>query len=89
MLALNQKQLLDEVELLPIDIKTKIVDKILSSLNPTDKTITDLWIKEAKERKNQIELNQTELINGDEVFRKIAKKFDKRNTLFILKQKQS
>ena len=45
--------------------------------NPTDKTITDLWIKEAKERKNQIELNQTELINGDEVFRKIAKKFDK------------
>ena len=42
------------------------------SLNPTDKTITDLWIKEAKERKNQIELNQTELINGDEVFRKIA-----------------
>ena len=29
MLALNQKQLLDEVELLPIDIKTKIVDKIL------------------------------------------------------------
>lgn len=60
MLALNQKQLLDEVELLP-----------------TDKTITDLWIKEAKERKNQIELNQTELINGDEVFRKIAKKFDK------------
>ena len=77
MLALNQKQLLDEVELLPIDIKTKIVDKILSSLNPTDKTITDLSIKEAKERKNQIELNQTELINGDEVFRKIAKKFDK------------
>ena len=60
MLALNQKQLLDEVELLP-----------------TDKTITDLWIKEAKERKNQIELNQRELINGDEVFRKIAKKFDK------------
>ena len=29
------------------------------------------------EGKNQIELNQTELINGDEVFRKIAKKFDK------------
>ena len=77
MTALKQEQLFDEIDVLPIDLKTKIVDKILSSLNPTDKTITDLWIKEAKERKNQIELNQTELINGDEVFRKIAKKFDK------------
>ncbi len=86
MLALNQKQLLDEVELLPIDIKTKIVDKILSSLNPTDKTITDLWIKRQR-AKNQIELNQTELINGDEVFRKIAKKFDEMKYSFILKQK--
>ena len=27
MLALNQKQLLDEVELLPIDIKTKLLIK--------------------------------------------------------------
>ena len=87
MLALNQKQLLDEVELLPIDIKTKIVDKILSSLNPTDKTITDLWIKEAKERKNQIELNQTELINGDEVFRKIAKKLKLKTPLSSVQTK--
>ncbi len=73
---LAHKQILDAVEFLPIDIKTQIVDKILSSLNPTDKTITDLWIKEAQKRKNQIETNQTELIDGDEVFRKIAKRFE-------------
>lgn len=75
MLVAHQEKLLNEVEFLPIDIKTKIVDKILSSLNPTDKTITDLWIKEAKKRKDQIESNQSILIDGDEVFRKIAKRF--------------
>lgn len=77
MLALNKNQLLDEIELLPIDIKTKIVDKILSSLNPIDKSIDDLWIEEAKNRKNQIELDKTQIINGDEVFKKIAKRFER------------
>lgn len=34
MLVLKQKQLFDEIDILPIDLKTKIVDKILVTTHP-------------------------------------------------------
>ncbi len=72
MTALKQEQLFDEIDVLPIDIKTKIVDKILNSINPIDKSIDDLWIKEVNKRKDEIESSKVTLVSGDEVFRKIA-----------------
>jgi hypothetical protein len=74
MLALNQKQLFDEIDILPIDLKTKIVDKILASITPSNSSIDALWIKEANKRKSEIEANAVSLVDGDEVFRKIAKR---------------
>ncbi len=71
MLALHQKQLLNEVEFLLLDLKTKIVDKILSSLHPTDETIADLWTKEVIKRRDQVEIGKAELIDGDEVYKTI------------------
>lgn len=72
MTALKQKQLFDEIDVLPIDLKTKIVDKILNSINPIDKSIDDLWIKEVNKRKDEIESSKITLVSGDEVFKKIA-----------------
>ncbi len=74
MLALKQKELFDEIDILPIDLKTKIVDKILSSITPIDSSIDALWIKEANKRKKEIETNSVALVGGDEVFQKIAKR---------------
>jgi hypothetical protein len=74
MLALNQEQLFDEIDILPIDLKTKIVDKILASITPSNSSIDALWIKEANKRKSEIETNTVSLVDGDEVFRKIAKR---------------
>jgi len=45
MVALKQKQLFDEIDILPIDLKTKIVDKILASITPLNTTIDSIWIK--------------------------------------------
>ncbi len=73
MFALKEEQLFDEIDTLPIDIKTRIVDKILASITPADKSIDKLWIQEANKRKKEIESNSVTLINGDEVFQKIAK----------------
>ena len=72
MTALKQEQLFEEIDVLPIDLKTKIVDKILNSINPIDKSIDDLWIKEVNKRKDEIESSKVTLVSGDEVFRKIA-----------------
>ena len=74
MTALKQQQLFDEIDILPIDIKTKIVDKILNSISPANKTIDDLWIKEVNKRKNDIESDKVSLVDGDEVFRKISQR---------------
>ncbi|HIP28681.1 MAG TPA: addiction module protein [Sulfurovum sp.] len=76
MLAIKQQALFDEIETLPIDIKTKIVDKILTSINPTNKSIDDLWITEVLKRKKEIESGEVTLIDGDEVFKKLSLRFD-------------
>jgi hypothetical protein len=76
MLALRQEQLFDEIDILPIDLKTKIVEKILASITPTNSSIDELWIKEANKRKREIELNSVKLINGDEVFKKISQRLN-------------
>lgn len=74
--ALQQKQLFDEIDVLPIDLKTKIVDKILNSIKPTNKSIDNLWIEKVNKRKNEIETGDVKLVNGDEVFRKIAQRLN-------------
>ena len=74
MLALKQEQLFEEINILPIDLKTQIVDKILASITPVNSSIDTLWIKEVNKRKNDIETNSVTLINGDDVFQKIAQR---------------
>ncbi len=76
MLALKQEQLFDEIDILPIDLKTKIVDKILASITPSNTSIDALWIKEVNKRKSDIETNSVSLVDGDEVFQKIAKRLN-------------
>ena len=76
MLALKQEQLFEEIDILPIDLKTEIVDKILASITPSNSSIDALWIKEVNKRKTDIETNSVSLVDGDEVFQKIAKRLN-------------
>ena len=76
MTAARQQQLFDEIDILPIDIKTKIVENILNSINPVNGSIDDLWIHEANKRTAEIESASVKLVDGDDVFRKIAQRFN-------------
>ena len=76
MIALKQEQLFNEIDILPIDLKTKIVEKILNSISPKSKSIDDLWIQEVNKRKNEIKNSNITLVNGDEVFKKIAQRLN-------------
>jgi len=76
MLTLKQEQLLDEIDILPIDLKTEIVDRILNSITPVNSSIDALWIKEANKRKTDIEKNRVSLVDGDEVFKKISQRLN-------------
>jgi len=75
MLAINTNQLLSEVDSLPLDLKTKLIDKLLSSLNPTQKNVEALWEKEIDLRVSDIETDTVALIDGNVVFQKIKEKF--------------
>ena len=77
MLALNAKQLLAEVESLPLDLKTKLIEKLLESLNPSQKNIDDLWKEEVEKRVADIKSGTVDLIEGKDVFQKIQDRFAK------------
>jgi hypothetical protein len=76
MTALKQEQLFDEIDILPIDLKTKMVDKILASITPLNSEIDKLWIKEVNKRKQEIESDSVTLVDGDEVFKKISQRLN-------------
>ena len=72
----SQKELFEEIELLPLDIKAKLADKILRSLNSINSETDKLWIQEVLKRKEEIENGSVKLIDGKEVFNKIKQKFN-------------
>lgn len=76
MIALNTHQLLAEVDSMPIDLKTKLIEKLLNSLNPPHHDIETLWKQEIDSRVASIEKGAVNLIDGNDVFRKIKARFE-------------
>ncbi|MFQ5676619.1 MAG: addiction module protein [bacterium] len=68
-------ELISIVESLPVDIKTKLIEKLLNSLHPTQEKIDELWAEEAEKRVNEIKTGKVKTIPGDEVFQEIRRKF--------------
>ncbi|MBA4372038.1 MAG: addiction module protein [Thermodesulfovibrio sp.] len=68
---MKTEDLFDEAISLPLEIRTKLVEKLLSSLNPSQKEIDKLWAKEAERRVEEIKSGKVKTIPGDRVFKKI------------------
>ena len=77
MVASETDRLFSEVESLPLDLKTKLIEKLLASLNPIEKNVDELWKEEIDIRVESIERGDVELISGESVFQKIKDRFDK------------
>jgi putative addiction module component (TIGR02574 family) len=72
------KKLVDEVLLLPTDVRVSLVEQLLTSLNlPTQPEVDRLWAKEAERRIAQIEKGKVRLIPGEKVFSDIRKKYQR------------
>lgn len=74
MLALNANRLLGEVDSLPVDLKMKLIEKLLHSLNPSKPNIDELWKNEIERRMEEIESGEADLVDGADVFQKIHKR---------------
>ena len=68
---IKTKELFDEAISLPIEIRMQLVEKLLRSLNPTQKEIDKLWAKEAEKRVEEIKSGKVKTIPGEKVFKKI------------------
>jgi len=70
---IKTKDIFDEAVSLPVEIRTKLVEKLLLSLNPSQKEIDKLWAKEAEKRVEEIRSGKVKTISGEKVFKKILK----------------
>ena len=68
---IKTKELFNEAISLPIEIRTKLVEKLLMSLNPSQKETDKLWAKEAGKRVDEIKRGKVKTISGERVFKKI------------------
>ena len=70
-------KLISEAVSLPIETRLLLVNKLLESLNPSEKEIDKLWAKEAEERIADIRTGKEKTIPGEAVFKEIREKYNK------------
>ncbi len=71
---INTNELMAMAESLPIDIKTQLIERLLSSLSPAQKELDELWAAEAEMRVTEIREGKVKTIPGDQVFKEIQER---------------
>ena len=74
---ISTEELISEAVSLPVEIRVQLVEKLLQSLNPTEKETDELWAIEAERRVQEIESGTVKTVPGDEVFKKIRDRLAK------------
>ena len=74
---MKTNELISMAESLPLDLKTQLIDRLLNSLNPSQKEIDELWAKEAERRIEEIKTGKVKPIPGEEVFKEIKERLSK------------
>ena len=62
---------------MPIEIRTQFIDRLLNSINSTQKEIDKEWAKVAEKRVSEIQSEKVKTIPGDQVFKEILAKYSK------------
>lgn len=68
---MSTEEFIDEAVSLPVEIRLRLVERLLESLNPTRADVDELWVQEAERRVGGIEKGEVATVPGDEVFTKI------------------
>lgn len=71
------EKIYDEVLELPSEQRLLLIDRLLQSVTPVDKSIEKAWIIEAEKRYQDYKEGKVKTIPGDEVFRKIRQRLKK------------
>ncbi len=74
---MNTKELINEVVSLPVEERTLLVDSLLRSLNQPESEVDKKWASIAQKRLVEMKNGTIKSIPGDEIFKKIWKRFEK------------
>jgi putative addiction module component (TIGR02574 family) len=69
--VIKTNEIFNEAISLPVEMRTQLVEKLLLSLNPSQKEIDKLWAKEAEKRVEEIRSGKAKTISGEKVFKRI------------------
>jgi hypothetical protein len=72
---MKTKELIAEAVSLPVEEKALLVDCLLSSLNTPEQRVDENWLTVAKDRLQQLKSGEVKGVTSEEVFKKIAAKF--------------
>jgi putative addiction module component (TIGR02574 family) len=72
----NTKEIIDQVESLPVEERALVVDSLLQSLNRTDPEIDRKWAEVARHRLEDLRSGRVKSLPGDEVLAKARKRFE-------------
>jgi putative addiction module component (TIGR02574 family) len=73
----SKDDLISEVVSLPVEIRIRLVEELLQSLNPSHQDIDELWAVESEKRVAQIEGGEVKTVPADEVFERLLKRLKK------------
>ena len=73
---LKTNELMNEAVSLPVEIRARLIDKLLKSLNPAQAEIDKIWAIEAEKRVAEIKSGKVKTISGQEVFKKIKNRLN-------------
>ena len=72
---MTTKELIAEINNLPVEQRIEIATQILEGLSSTDPEIEKAWTKEARRRLDDFEQGKTEAISGEHVHEQLRKKY--------------
>lgn len=72
---MRNRNIITEALSLPVEKRALLADSLLKSLNPSQTSAEKKWLAVAKKRLSEIRKDKGILLSGDDVFRKIFKRF--------------
>ena len=75
---MSTNDIIEEVTLLPVEERLRVVDALLQSLNAPDPEVDQAWAVEAERRLAEIRSGAVNPTPGEEVFARIRERFEVR-----------
>lgn len=76
-MVLNTREIIEQIESLPVEGRAQIVDALLRTMNQPDQDVDAAWVKEAQRRLDDLRSGRVQGIPAKDVFAKARERFAK------------